>query len=132
MSWKYYLSLLVYSTVKVSSIIVWLLLINKDIIGPPLAFEDFIKPAYAVLVILLLLILPNVPSGSKTIIISMVTLIVGLLIVNLYLTIGSFFPFSSADYKVGGLVLSSIGSVVFCVAIVTLIYESIKSAGYLK
>lgn len=127
MSSRYYISLLVYSLVKISCVIVWFYMVDEGAIGSPFALQDFLKPAYAVLTILLLLLLPRIPSNRRKAKITMITLIVGLLITNLYLVVHSFFSFSSIDHQSDGLDITTVSFIVFCVAIVTLIYESIKT-----
>src|SRR5690606_34926276 len=128
MSKQYYISLLIYSIVKISTVIVWLMMIREDIISMPSTIVDFVKPAYAFVSIFLLLILPKVQAQSRLIKNSLVTLVVGLLLISLYITVTSFFPFVLADYQIGGTIISAIASVIFCIAILTLIYESIKSS----
>ena len=128
MSKKYYISLLIYSIVKISTVIVWLMMISEDIIRMPSTMVDFVKPVYAFITIFLLLILPKVPSESKLTKNSLVVLVVGLLLINLYRTVTSFFNFSMDDYQIWSAVITVIWSLIFCVAIVTLIYENIKSS----
>lgn len=137
MSWKYHTSLLLYSIVKVCGVLVWVSLIEEEIIGSPVV-KDFIEPEYAVLTIVLLLLLPIMHFTSKTTKVIVVLLLAGLLIIDLYLVITDLYLVVDSvfslqpmeDYELNWwLVPTAQGAFTFiyCTAILSLINESLRS-----